>query len=49
METKEMPKLEKSDYLQYEVLKRAWIYENPGASSLEYAMAMRRIAKECKV
>lgn len=35
--------------LHYEADKRSWVIRNPKASPGEYARAMTRIAKQCRV
>ena len=37
------------NYARYELLKAAWASEHPAASSEEYELAMRAIAKLCRV
>ena len=36
-------------YRRYEEMKAAWISNHPGASSKEYEIAIRAIARECGI
>lgn len=38
-----------ANYARYESMKAAWIASHPGASHVEYDLAMQRIARECGV